>query len=127
MANRDAAAMKMDAEKKSINDEKRKLKEEQKRQKKEAKKRAKEIAAREADLEDDEEGGGVSVFLVTLVIVVIWLAILALLIKLDVGGFGSGVLSPILKNVPVINKILPGDSIMETDNEEAYGGSGRLY
>ena len=30
MANRDAAAMKMDAEKKSINDEKRKLKEEQK-------------------------------------------------------------------------------------------------
>lgn len=126
MANRDAAAMKMDAEKKSINDEKRKLKEEQKRQKKEAKKRAKEIAAREANLEDDEEGGGVSVFLVTLVIVVIWLAILALLIKLDVGGFGSGVLSPILKNVPVINKILPGDSIMETDNEEAYGGYSSL-
>ncbi len=126
MANRSAAAMKMDAEKKSINDEKRKLKEEQKRQKKEAKKRAKEIAAREADLEDDEEGGGVSVFLVTLVIVVIWLAILALLIKLDVGGFGSGVLSPILKNVPVINKILPGDSIMETDNEEAYGGYSSL-
>ena len=27
--------------------------------------------------------------------------------KMDVGGFGSNVLTPILKDVPVINKILP--------------------
>lgn len=114
------------AEKRKLDDEKKKLKAEQKKQKKEAKRRAKEIAAREADLEDDGEGGSVSVFFVTLVIVVIWLAILALLIKLDVGGFGSGVLAPIFKNVPVINKILPDDTVMETDDEEGYGGYSSL-
>lgn len=124
MANRDDADYGL--EKKKIDEEKKKLKAEQRKQKKEAKKRAKEIAAREADLQDDEEGGSVSVFLVTLIIVVIWLAILALLIKLDVGGFGSGVMAPIFKNVPVINKILPGDPVLETDKEEAYGGYSSL-
>lgn len=114
-------------EKKQIREEKKKLKAEQKNQKKEAKRRAKEIAVREANLDDDEEGGGnVSAALVTTVIVVIWVAILVLLIKLDVGGFGSGVLAPVLKNVPVINKILPKDSVMETDDEAAYGGYSSL-
>lgn len=124
MANRDDADYGL--EKKKIDEEKKQLKAEQRKQKKEAKKRAKEIAAREADLQDDDEGSSVSVFLVTLIIVVIWLAILALLIKLDVGGFGSGVMAPIFKNVPVINKILPGDPVLETDKEEAYGGYSSL-
>lgn len=110
------------AEKKKLSDERKKIKEEQKAQRKEAKRRAKEIAQQEAALEDDEETGGFSVVLVTILIVIIWLAILALLIKLDVGGFGSGVLSPVLKDVPVINKILPSDSVTETTEEEAYGG-----
>lgn len=114
------------SEKRKIDDEKKKLKAEQKKQKKEAKRRAKEIAEREADLDDDSEGGSVSVFFVTLVIVVIWLAILALLIKLDVGGFGSGVLAPIFKNVPVINKILPDDTVTETEDEAGYGGYSSL-
>ena len=71
------------AEKKSIADDKKALKAEQAKQKKEAKKRAKEIAKRQARLdEEDEEGGSVSVFLVTIVIVAIWLAILCLLVKL---------------------------------------------
>ena len=48
--------------------------------------------------------------------------ILCLLIKLDVGGFGSNVLAPVLKDVPVINKILPAESVITTDDEEAYGG-----
>ena len=110
------------AEKKRLKDERDKIKNEQKAQRKEAKQRAKEIAKQEAQLSEDEEGGGVSVVLVTIVIVIIWLAILCLLIKLDVGGFGSGVLAPILKDVPVINKILPVDSVVTTDDEEAYGG-----
>lgn len=110
------------AEKKRLKDEREKIKKEQKTQRKEAKKRAKEIAKQEAQLSEDEEPGGVSVFLVTIVIVVIWLAILCLLIKLDVGGFGSGVLAPVLKDVPVVNKILPADSVVTTDDEEAYGG-----
>lgn len=113
-------------EKKKLNEEKKQLKAEQRKQKKEAKRRAREIATREADLQDDEEGSSVSVFLVTLIIVVIWLAILALLIKLDVGGFGSGVMAPIFKNVPVINRILPDDSVMETEEEESYGGYSSL-
>ena len=110
------------AEKKRLKEERKKIKSDQKAQKKEAKKRAKEISAQEAKLSEDEEAGGVSVALVTIVIVIIWLAILCLLIKLDVGGFGSGVLAPVLKDVPVVNKILPSDSVVSTDDEEAYGG-----
>ena len=101
------------AEKKRLKEERKKIKADQKAQKKEAKQRAKEISAQEAQLAEDEDAGGVSVALVT---------ILCLLIKLDVGGFGSGVLAPVLKDVPVINKILPEDAVVTTDDEEAYGG-----
>lgn len=110
------------AEKKRLKEERKKIKADQKAQRKEAKQRAKEISAQEAQLSEDEDPGGVSVALVTVVIVIIWLAILCLLIKLDVGGFGSGVLAPVLKDVPVINKILPEDAVVTTDNEEEYGG-----
>lgn len=68
--------------------------------------------------EEDEEGGGILTAIVVAFIVVIWLAILALLIKLDVGGFGSGVLYPVFKDVPGINKILP-ENIDEELEEEA--------
>lgn len=110
------------AEKKRLKDERNKIKSDRKAQKKEAKQRAKEISEQEAKLAEDEEAGGVSVFFVTLVIVLIWVAILCLLIKLDVGGFGSSVLAPVLKDVPVINKILPADTTVTTDDEESYGG-----
>ncbi len=116
------AAADTQAEKKRLKEERKKLKNEQKAQRKEAKQRAKEISKQEAELSEDEEAGGVSVVLVTIVIVIIWLAILCLLIKLDVGGFGSGVLAPVLKDVPVVNKILPAESVVTTDDEEAYGG-----
>ncbi len=118
------------AEKKRLAEEKKKLKAEQKEQKKEAKRRAKEISMQEEQL--DDEGGGVSVFLVTTLIVIVWIAILCLLIKLDVGGFGSGVLAPVLKDVPVINKILPAsdeakpEEMAGTAEEEEYGGYGSL-
>ena len=78
-----------EAEKKKLRDEKKKLKEEQKRQKKEAKKRAKEIEAQEAELSADDESGGFFTVLATLGIIAVWLAILCVVIKLDVGGFGS--------------------------------------
>lgn len=110
------------AEKKRIKEEKRKLKEETAKQKKEVKKRAKEIAAQEASLAEDEESNGFFTLLVTTAIVVVWLGILAWLVHMDVGGFGSTVLTPILKDVPVINKILPKSSVIETDNGEVYGG-----
>jgi flagellar motility protein MotE (MotC chaperone) len=67
----------------------------------------------------DEESLGskiLSAFFVVLIIVV-WLAIIVALIKFDIGGFGSSVLRPILKDVPVINKILPAASEEELEKE----------
>ncbi|MCI7594698.1 MAG: hypothetical protein MSS92_00500 [Lachnospiraceae bacterium] len=115
-------------EKKRIKEEKKKLKAERKAQRKEAKQRAKELAYQEADLE--QEGGGLPIFLTTAAIVFIWLAILCVLIKLDVGGFGSNVLTPVLKDVPVANKILPGPKTTEegetTGEEQPYAGYNSL-
>ena len=98
----DPAARKQEAAR--IKEEKKQLK----AQAKELKKQRKALEAEEADAED--EGGALSVILVTIVIILIWLAILALLIKMDVGGFGSNVLAPILGDVPVVNKVLPEGS-----------------
>lgn len=70
------------------------------------------------DAEEEEEGGGVMAAFIVLFIVIIWLAILALLVKLDVGGFGSSVLRPILKDVPVLNKILPDNIDDELEKTE---------
>ena len=71
------------------------------------------------DADEDEEGGGILSALVVVFIVLVWIAILALLVKLDVGGFGSGVLAPVFKDVPVINKILPEniDEELEAQSE----------
>lgn len=108
-------------EKKKLQNEKKKLKSEQKEQKKLAKKRAKEIAAQEAELAEDEEGGGFFTFLATLAIIAVWIAILCVVIKLDVGGFGSNVLTPILKDIPVVNKILPNPTVSDSPSEEDNG------
>ena len=112
------------AEKARLKEEKKKLQNEQKEQKKAAKKRAKEIEAEEAEIYEGEEQGGGSVFLVTFVIVLIWIAILCLVIKLDLGGFGTNVLTPILKDVPVLNLILPNNSetVVSDSESGAYGG-----
>lgn len=108
------------ADKKRLNEEKKRLKRDQKMQKKEAKARAKELAMEEAQLVDEMEGSPFSVAIVTIIIVLVWVAIICLLIKLDVGGFGSSVMTPILKNVPVVNKILPEPET--TADEGGYEG-----
>ena len=99
----------------------------EKKELKEAKKRAKEggFDARVTDkgtmyldAEDDEDEGSLSMALITFFIVIIWLAILCLLIKLDVGGFGSGILAPVLQNVPVVNKILPAKDVYVEEERE---------
>ena len=110
------------AEKNQIKNEKKQLKNEQKQQKKEARRRAKEIAKREDELADDDEGGGFATLLATIMIVMVWLAVILVIVKLDVGGFGSKVLSPILQDVPVLNRILPGNPVLETKDPESYGG-----
>lgn len=113
-------------EKKKIQEERKKLKQDQKRQQKEVKKRAKELADQEAELDDDAPGGGFSMFMVTLFIIIIWIAILCILIKLDVGGLGTNVMTPILKDIPVVNKILPKDHTTEVDDLEGMYGYSSL-
>jgi flagellar motility protein MotE (MotC chaperone) len=114
------------AEKKRLQDEKKQLKNEQKRQKKEAKKRAKEIAKQQDELDDDGESNGFVTFIATVFIVLLWLVVICVVVKLDIGGFGSGVLTPLLQDVPVINRILPGNSLTVTNDPESYGGYSNL-
>lgn len=109
-------------EKKKIQEQKKQLKRDQKTQKKETKRRAKEIARQEDALEDEEGGSGVATFFTTLFIVALWLAVVCVVVKLDIGGFGSGVLAPVLQDVPVVNRILPGNSLTETTDGQSYGG-----
>ncbi len=110
-----------------LKESKKQFKQEQKNQRKEAKKKAKELESQERELDEQIDGSSASVVIVTLFIILIWLGILVLLVEMDVGGFGSNVLTPILKDVPVINKILPSESTTETTkNEEAYGGYNSL-
>lgn len=113
-------------EKKKIQDEKKQLKREQKEQKKEAKRRAKEIAKREDALDDDGDSNGFVTFIATVFIVILWIAVICAIIKLDIGGFGSSVMSPLLKDVPVVNKILPKNSLTMTNDPDSYGGYSSL-
>lgn len=112
-------------EKTKLKEEKKKFKEEQKAQKKEAKRRAAEIAKQEEVLGEDD-GNGLVTVLATLLIVILWLAVIGVVIKMDIGGFGSSVLAPVLKDVPVLNMILPSDSgianVTPGTSEEGYGG-----
>ena len=65
-------------------------------------------------------------FAATTFIVLLWIAVICVIIKLDVGGFGSSVLAPILKDVPVVNRILPRTAITETNDPESFGGYSSL-
>lgn len=58
--------------------------------------------------------------LIVVLIIITWLSVMALLIKCDVGGFGSGVLRPVFKDVPVIRAILPDASDEEVVRESDY-------
>lgn len=77
-----------------------------------------------AEQAEEKEGIGSKLLttLIAILIVIIWLAIFALLIKFDVGGFGSSVLRPILKDVPILNGILPevSDDIVADENNYPY-------
>lgn len=69
---------------------------------------------------EESTGSKIVTVLIVIVIILIWLGIFGVLIKLDVGNFGSGVLYPVLKDVPVLNWILPepenGETTEEYDN-----------
>ena len=99
-----------------------------KKAEKEAKK-AEKAAKKEAkkngeDVGEDEEslgiGGKLIMGFVVLLIILIWLVIFAFLVKMDVGGFGSTVLFPVLKDVPYVNRILPGIEEYIPAEEDEY-------
>lgn len=67
------------------------------------------MAKRNTVKEENEESLGSKLLsaLFVFLIIAVWLVIFVALIKFDIGGFGSSVLRPILKDIPVISKILP--------------------
>lgn len=67
------------------------------------------------DLEDEKKGSKIKSIFIGILFLLLWLVIFAVLIKLDVGGFGSSVMRPIFKDVPVIKEILPEDTTAGTD------------
>jgi len=68
---------------------------------------------------DEKSGGKLGTALMVLLIILVWLAIFALLIKMDVGGIGTS-LRPLIKDVPVLNMILPDVSDDVLIDEENY-------
>lgn len=70
--------------------------------------------------EEESTGSKIVSILIVIVIILIWLGIFAALIKWDVGGFGSHVLRPILKDVPIVNAILPEESDAQVANDNNY-------
>ncbi|MBQ9199451.1 MAG: hypothetical protein IJ141_04665 [Lachnospiraceae bacterium] len=69
---------------------------------------------------EGKKGISASAIVIMILIIISFLSIMALLIKCDVGGFGSEVLRPVFKDVPVINKILPDASDEEVAKESDY-------
>ena len=100
-----AAKAKLKADKKEYA---KKLKEQRKAQKEQER----EFADRSAEINGDN-AGGLATLVITFLIILIWLAIMALLVKLDVGGFGSDILAPLIKDVPYLNLILPDGAVQK--------------
>ncbi|MBQ9341734.1 MAG: hypothetical protein IJT81_05180 [Lachnospiraceae bacterium] len=95
-----------------------KAEKERKKQDKAMKKKAMSESA--AEVEDDEPGKGSKflLFMVAVVLIALWVLLFALLIKWDVGGFGSSVLYPIFKDVPYVKEILP--EVKEPEDDDPY-------
>ncbi len=75
-------------------------------------------------LNEEKEGvvSRIISILIWLFIIVILMSIIIIFIKLDIGKIGSGVLRPVLKDVPVVNWILPEvpENIIADENGYEY-------
>lgn len=73
------------------------------------------------DKDSNGEGGSkIANILVLIFALTTFISVMLLLIKCDVGGFGTSVLRPALKDVPVIKNILPPPSDEEVAIESDY-------
>lgn len=105
------------------NEDEKLSKKELKKKEKEAKKASKKANKDSENISEEEMeesvGSKLLVVFVGLLIVIIWLGIIAICIKSDVGGIGSEYLYPVLKDVPYVNKILPEvEGGINTENTE---------
>lgn len=71
---------------------------------------------------ENRKGIGSKIFagVIIILIIAIWLAVFAVFIKLDVGGLGSSVLRPLLKDIPIVREILPDVSEEQIAYENDY-------
>ncbi len=72
---------------------------------------------KKGETDEDSKGSGIAVVLAGIIILIVWLGIIALLIHMDVGGIGTMV-SPYLKNIPVVKNILPASASGDATSTE---------
>lgn len=72
---------------------------------------------------DESVGSKIGTALLIVLIVIVWLAIFALLIKMDVAGIGTK-LRPLIKDVPGLNIILPevSEDVLISERNYPYSG-----
>ncbi len=77
--------------------------------------------AGENEKKEDGVGSKLATFGIVLIIIIIWLAIFAMIIKMDFFGVGS-LLRPLIKDVPYVNMILPDvdDETLIKENDYPY-------
>ncbi|MBE5934349.1 MAG: hypothetical protein E7262_00980 [Lachnospiraceae bacterium] len=70
--------------------------------------------------EKKTKGDIITTIILILLMIIIILGAFALVVKYDIAGFGSNVMRPILKDVPVLKVILPEEEKEETDSNYPY-------
>lgn len=89
--------------------------------KQEKKDMEKEIAA----LSENGTGSKIKNFLLLFALLTLFLGILAGMIKMDIGGFGSGILAPVIGNISGLNKILPDKNLSSAGTNAATSNTGK--
>ncbi len=101
---------------KQLKADRKQLRSDQKAAAKEARLRAKEMEEAEAELNGDIHGG-LGSFLLILLIILVWMLLMAIMIKFNILGLGD-TLTPALKNVPYIRNLLPNAQITQMNSGE---------
>lgn len=99
---------------KQLKADRKQLRSDQKAAAKEARLRAKEMEEAEAELNGDIHGG-LGSFLLILLIILVWLLLMAIMIKFNILGLGD-TLTPALKDIPYIKNLLPGAQTVQINN-----------
>lgn len=67
-----------------------------------------------------KKGGVVKVIVGIIVVILIVVIVFGAVVKFDVAGLGTNVFAPILKNIPIVNMILPEIEAVEEGEEVEY-------